>query len=443
LNVTLPNGTSETFTYRPNGPIASIALNGPLGPLAQIAYTYDDVLNVESMTDQYGVHQFGYDGLHRLTQATRPGAAGLPNESYAYDAVGNRKDPGNSAAYSYDANNRIVAGAGLTYSFDTDGNMTTRSDGGSFTYDARNRLVQFSGGAVNASYLHDANGRRIRKTVGGVTTWFLWDQIRVVAEFDATGNRVRRYGYLEEDYAPTQLQDANGTYYIHADQLQTPRYATDASGQIVWRSRHEAFGKAVVENDVDANGTPVELNVRFPGQYYDAETDLHYNYYRDYDPDLGRYASSDPIGLEGGINPFLYVDANPLGDIDALGLQICFKVKGIRICIPTPGKKPPPVKPPPKPPTPPKPPPSRKIDPPEKKKGYWNCRARADCNDAIPGNCPPEPEKQFAFGLGFAKNQGDARNAAKSVATHNLGCQPKHVSCKCTGPKGDQYSGGC
>ncbi|HGT3378250.1 TPA: RHS repeat-associated core domain-containing protein, partial [Pseudomonas aeruginosa] len=62
-------------------------------------------------------------------------------------------------------------------------------------------------------------------------------------------------------------------------------------------------------------------NLRFPGQYYDAESGLHYNYFRDYDPETGRYVETDPIGLEGGINTYGYVGANPVGNIDPLGLQ--------------------------------------------------------------------------------------------------------------------------
>lgn len=73
----------------------------------------------------------------------------------------------------------------------------------------------------------------------------------------------------------------------------------------------------------------------------------------------------------------------------------------------------------------------------------WLCTSRADCNDNIVGNCPDDPNLRFAFGSGQDVDLGVARNNAKSDATHNLACQPKHVSCKCIGPKGEQYSGGC
>lgn len=72
---------------------------------------------------------------------------------------------------------------------------------------------------------------------------------------------------------------------------------------------------------------------------------------------------------------------------------------------------------------------------PDRTAGQWSCKARADCNDNIPGNCPEDPSKRFSFGGGTANDLGTARNIAKANATANLQCQPKHVSCKCTGPK--------
>ena len=76
-----------------------------------------------------------------------------------------------------------------------------------------------------------------------------------------------------------------------------------------------------MDEDPDGNGTAVTLNVRFPGQYYDQETGLHYNYFRYYDPSTGRYLRSDPIGLDGGLNTYLYANANPVKFIDPQGLR--------------------------------------------------------------------------------------------------------------------------
>jgi len=84
------------------------------------------------------------------------------------------------------------------------------------------------------------------------------------------------------------------TYFFHNDHLGTPQAVTDANQQLVWQGEYDPFG------EVTETTSLVEQNLRFPGQYYDVETELHYNYFRDYDPTIGRYVESDPIGLEGG-----------------------------------------------------------------------------------------------------------------------------------------------
>ncbi|NND55772.1 MAG: RHS repeat protein [Xanthomonadales bacterium] len=113
-----------------------------------------------------------------------------------------------------------------------------------------------------------------------------------------------------------------GVKYIHTDHLGTPHVVTDANGEIVWSAEYRPFGSAAVNEDPDGDLERYELNIRFPGQYYHEETGLHYNYYRDYDPDLGRYIQSDPIGLLGGRNSYEYGSSNPLLVIDPLGLCV-------------------------------------------------------------------------------------------------------------------------
>jgi RHS repeat-associated protein len=101
--------------------------------------------------------------------------------------------------------------------------------------------------------------------------------------------------------------------YLHTDHENTPRLVTDQSGTVVWRWDGQAFG-------MSAPTGSITVNLRYAGQYYDAETGLHYNNARYYDPRIGRYISSDPIGLAGGLNTYLYARANPLKYIDPKGL---------------------------------------------------------------------------------------------------------------------------
>ncbi len=108
-------------------------------------------------------------------------------------------------------------------------------------------------------------------------------------------------------------------YYIHPDHLDTPRVLTDEANRVVWRWDSDPFGAYPADEDPDGDGTKVALNLRFPGQYFDKETNLHYNYFRDYDPQTGRYVQSDPIGLAGGLNTYGYANQNPLVYVDPRG----------------------------------------------------------------------------------------------------------------------------
>ena len=110
---------------------------------------------------------------------------------------------------------------------------------------------------------------------------------------------------------------AERVHTLHTDHLHTPRLATDAAGAVIWRLQNgRAFG------DTAPSGS-VTINLRFPGQYYDAESGLHYNWNRYYDPKVGRYITSDPIGLGGGVNTYAYVGGNPVNYSDPLGLCPC------------------------------------------------------------------------------------------------------------------------
>jgi len=124
-----------------------------------------------------------------------------------------------------------------------------------------------------------------------------------------------------------------GLYFINADHLGTPRLIENQSQQAVWKwDQAEPFGDSVPNQNVGSSGAFV-FNPRFRGQYYDVETNTNYNYYRTYNPAIGEYIESDPIGLRGGINTYTYVLGNPLSRIDPRGLNVETPIK------------PPPVKP--------------------------------------------------------------------------------------------------
>jgi RHS repeat-associated protein len=110
------------------------------------------------------------------------------------------------------------------------------------------------------------------------------------------------------------VQQGGRYYWYINDRLGTPQKLIAQNGEIVWSARYDAFGRALVDI------ATVENNLRFPGQYFDTETGLHYNWHRYYDPEIGRYLTPDPIGLDGGINLFLYAEADPISLIDPYGL---------------------------------------------------------------------------------------------------------------------------
>jgi RHS repeat-associated protein len=116
-------------------------------------------------------------------------------------------------------------------------------------------------------------------------------------------------------------------YYIQTDHLNTARLIQDQAGNAVWRwDQGEPFGNDVPNSNPSGVGA-FDFPLRLPGQYYDRETALHYNMMRDYDPSIGRYVESDPIGLKGGLNTYAYVDGRPLSAIDPSGLALllCFR----------------------------------------------------------------------------------------------------------------------
>jgi RHS repeat-associated protein len=178
-------------------------------------------------------------------------------------------------------------------------------------------------------YTVDAQGRRVRKfssTGAASTVVYAYDASgHLLGEYDSTGKELREYVWLGDTPIAVFTPDPTGpslkpplVYYVHTDHIAAPRIVLDKANNIRWRWLAEPFGSTAAEENPSALGA-LQVALRLPGQLFDAESSLHYNYFRDYDPSVGRYLQSDPIGLAGGINTYAYVGGNPVSYVDPTG----------------------------------------------------------------------------------------------------------------------------
>ena len=308
------NGLVRRQAYDPGGRLTRL-LSGP--GVQDLRYAYDQADNLIARHDGVSPAEgrgYAYDALNRLEEVS---GAGL--DLYTYDALGNRMSratPERLEHYRYhpESGRLRQREPGGAYEYDA-GGRTTEDGRLRYRYGAEGRLAEIqraSTGQRRAAYRYNALSERVKK-LGASVTYYHYDlEGRLLAETDASGQTRAEYLYLGN--APLALSRSGQLYYYHNDHLGTPQKLTDGAGQVVWSASYRAFGKASIGVGY------VTQNLRFPGQYYDAESGLHYNYFRYYDPGTGRYITSDPIGLQGGLNTYVYVENNPINFIDPFGL---------------------------------------------------------------------------------------------------------------------------
>ncbi|WP_395608497.1 RHS repeat-associated core domain-containing protein [Pseudomonas sp. B22129] len=290
--------------------------------LYQRHYDYDKTGNLSRIFDtRKGEHHYRYDPLARLTRVDH---SQDEQERFGHDPAGNllmQDRPGPDIV----AGNRLAIQGDHHYDYDAFGNLIRERRGKDhklvteYRYDCQHRLIGITRpDGQTASYRYDPFGRRISKTVDGKTTEFFWQGDKLIAEHHA--DRHRSYIYEPDSFRPLALLEGFGAeetkpFYYQLDHLGTPQELTAPSGEIVWSAHCKAYGKI---SRLDAS--KIDNPLRFQGQYFDAESGLHYNRHRYYNPDLGRYLTPDPVKLAGGINAFQYVP-NPTGWVDPLGLS--------------------------------------------------------------------------------------------------------------------------
>jgi RHS repeat-associated protein len=365
---TYGNGLPEVRQYDLQGQLTYQSL----GQADTRVYAYDPNGNLTQKQTLPEVADYGYDPLDRLRQTTRDGGS----DGYTYDGNGNRlSDTQGMYIYLPDSNRLSTAPTG-TITLDPAGNTLTDGTGREYRYNQTGRLVEVSvNGAKVATYTYNHLGQRTRKVTADSTRFYHYDTDGLLlAETDETQTLRRAYVYADAmplaQYALDPVTDPRplpGTHanpnspgqgqtkgkgaeavaahrpampepanrpgatdlstageeilvYLHTDHQNTPRLATSTSAIKVWSWEEEAFGKTLPDEDADGDGKKTVMSLRYAGQYFDSETGLHYNWHRYYDPKIGRYITSDPIGLAGGLNTYTYAYNNPLRYIDPTGL---------------------------------------------------------------------------------------------------------------------------
>lgn len=381
-SITYPSGAIVTYardvlgrvtgvTWKANATatattIVSNASYYPFGPLNVLTFgngrtltkAYDQDYAIDSVVSSASTGlalDFGVDVMGNIVGAVQPGSATQNPASYAYDPLYRLKDvqvsstTGTVEAYTYNktgdrlsskrlsdpvvnyayaaGSHRLASVGGVARTYDANGNTQTGVAASlNLTYDARNRLGGATKGTMAATYTYNGRGERAFKQtkysgLGEPPILYLYDESgQLLSEYTGTGFVGAEYVYL--DGTPIAVVQGGSLAYVEADHLGTPRQVFDPAtnaARWAWNFFGNTFGADAPEQS-PSGGVAYTLNLRLPGQYFDSETNLSQNYFRDYEAAIGRYVESDPIGLNAGPNTYSYVRSNSLKRTDRLGL---------------------------------------------------------------------------------------------------------------------------
>jgi RHS repeat-associated protein len=336
----------SSVTYLPFGPISSYMLgNGQTvtraydanyrltdltSPALALHFAHDAMGDITALGNAPGANpateSYQYDPLYHLTSVSN--SSGVL-ESYTYNPTGDRLSKTASGlatgTYSYTSGTHQLASIGnAPRANDANGNTTGSVIGGQtygFAYDPRQRLsLAQANGTTVGTYLYNALGQHVYTSASNLR--FNYDQTGHV--LDHYGASSRDYVWLDDLPVATVDNTSSGSVtsstvnYVVADQLATPRAVTNGAGTVVWSWAYQGnpFGE---QQPISSSG--YVLNLRYPGQYYDAESNTNYNLFRTFDPPSGRYLQADPAGQAAGPSLYAYVGNSPLMYVDPSGLQ--------------------------------------------------------------------------------------------------------------------------
>jgi RHS repeat-associated protein len=282
---------------------------------------------LEKRDNERGVTRYTYDTSHRLQHVAHPDAC---VDAYEYDAADNLlrlpgDGPEGSTQLELRSGNRLRHANAQAFHYDDRDHVVRRDRPYGtvhYKHDALDQLTEIRAPDYLFSAKYDPLGRRTEKTVNGLTTRYYWDSDRLIAEVYPSG-AVRVYVYEDAlammpimfvQYASCDAAPESGRrFYVVADHIGAVELVLNDQGEPAWQAQLDPYGLARI-----VVGKDFPQSLRFPGHFYDAETELHYNRFRYYDPSIGRYLESDPLGIEGGANLYAYT-TNPLKEVDLRG----------------------------------------------------------------------------------------------------------------------------
>ncbi|WP_170328201.1 PKD domain-containing protein [Ruegeria arenilitoris] len=342
------SGRATTYAYT-NGLLSALTHAQSGVTLTDLGYTYDPDGQLTTILDRLDPAQskhISYDDLNRLVQVRQgippiDGGVPVPIEDYQYDQEGNRTFSNNSSGYESNAHNQLLEDDTYRYAYDLRGNRISRTHKvtdavETYAYDSQNRLIGYGSDTTTATYAYDAMERRIAKTVDGKTTAYVYDISTedvlayddITMEFDTSGPAIltRRWAHSNsidepvgfEAYTNSSNAGSGSERVMYSDRQNSVIWVTDpVSGSVVSSYIYDGYGQVT-----QTSGTLIQP-YGYTGREYDAESGLYYYRARAYDPRLGIFVQSDPIGFSGGTtNIYSYVANNPYAWADQTGLAI-------------------------------------------------------------------------------------------------------------------------
>lgn len=316
ISMVRPKGITTNYSYDAANNLHSLVNSKSDGDVvSSYTYSYDLTGNVLSIAEESGdITKYSYDALNRLLRTEYP--TGTTTE-YTYDPAGNRlsKITGtSSAAYTYDAENRMLTSGGISYTYDNNGNLLDKSDGTVYEYDYENRLTSVTLPDTSlVSYTYSPEDDRLSKTTSVGTIYYVYDREDLIMELDTGSIEQARYTHGPGVDDPISMNRAGVKSYYLANGLGSITSLADEIQNSVATYRYDDFGSILEETGTSMNP------YKFTAREHDEDIGLYYYRARYYDSSLGRFLSKDPAGTVFEDNLYVYVENNPATYKDPTG----------------------------------------------------------------------------------------------------------------------------